>query len=189
MMKSDKQQAYEVIYSVNLANNQKGDIITFYNNIFISTMKSFIVTLNKKTIKTTNEKSQTPLIKNPLISKKMMDSPLSSVLPSGLQNMKKSINQKNSIMTPKTHMLYAFAESPLMKLNDVHLKNAKTNVQSKKLINFEESMNGGKKEATQKNFMKYENEKLGKIDETNNENLFEKMENSIPKNSNKIYFV
>ena len=186
-MSNDKQQQYEVIYNVNLNNNQNGDIITFYNNVFISTMKSFIVTLNKKSIKSINDKSQTPQIKNPLISRKIIDSPLASVLPSGLQHIKKTGNQKNPIMTPKTHMLYAFAESPLMKINDNNLKNTlKSTIHSKKLIDFEETHNGGKNEITiQKNFNKYENEQLSKIDETVNENALEKQDISFMKNSKK----
>ena len=144
-------------------------------------MKSFIVTLNKKNVK---KGSQTPQVKNPFISQKIMDSPLLSVLPSGLQNFKK-IDTRNSMMTPKTHMLYAFAESPLMKINDNQLnKNMKTNIQSKKLIDFEDCSNGGKTlNQNQKNFKKYENEELSKIDETNNENFFEKLNNSTVKNS------
>lgn len=113
-----------------------------------------------------------------------MDSPLSSVLPSGLHNFKK-IETKNSMMTPKTHMLYAFAESPLMKINENQLKkNVKQSIQSKKLIDFEDCVNGGKTiNPNQKNFRKYENEELSKIDETNNENFLEKLNNPTVKNS------
>lgn len=179
-MSTDKQQTYEVIYNVDLGKDQKGDIITFYNQLFISTIKSFIMNLNKKSSKNFNEKSQTPSIKNPLISKKIMDSPISVVLPSGLQSMKKNLNPKNSIMTPKTHMLYAFSESPLMKIPENNLKK-KTVIHSKKLINFEEPIYGGKVE--EKNFSKYENEQqLGKIYETNCENssgIKEKMNSKI----------
>jgi hypothetical protein len=148
-------------------------------------MKSFIVTLNKKSSKIMTIGSQTPQIKNPLISQKIIDSPLSSVLPSGLQNFKKLEPQKNGLMTPKTHMLYAFAESPLMKINESQLKkNDKPNVQSKKLIDFEDSLNGGKNITVNlKNFKKYEKEELSKIDETNNENFIEKANNSTVKNS------
>ena len=147
-------------------------------------MKSFIVTLNKKNVK---KGSQTPQIKNPFISQKIMDSPLSSVLPSGLHNFKK-MEPKNSMMTPKTHMLYAFAESPLMKMNENQLKkNVKPNIQSKKLIDFEDCSNGGKT-INQKNFRKYENEELSKIDETNNENFLEKLNNPTVKNSNFLKF-
>lgn len=133
-MSTDKQQTYEVIYNVDLGKDQKGDIITFYNQLFISTIKSFIMNFNKKSSKNFNEKSQTPSIKNPLISKKIMDSPLSVVLPSGLQSMKKNLNPKNSIMTPKTHMLYAFSESPLMKIPENNLKKKLLSIAKSSLI-------------------------------------------------------
>lgn len=91
-------------------------------------------------------------------------------------------------MTPKTHMLYAFAESPLMKINENQLKkNVKPNIQSKKLIDFEDCSNGGKT-INQKNFRKYESEELSKIDETNNENFLEKFNNQTVKNSNFLIF-
>lgn len=184
MMSNDKQQSYEVIYNVTMNLNQKVDIITFYNNVFISTMKAFIG-INKTSLKAFKDKSQTPQIKNPLISKKIIDTPLSSVLPSGFQNLRKIGNEKNPIMTPKTHMLYAFAESPLMKISENNVKkNLKINISSKKLIDFEESRNGGKNEI--KNCTKHEKEQLSKIDESNNENLFEKIENSTIKSKFKI---
>ena len=129
------------------------------------------MSFNKKTQK--YAKSQTPQIKNVLISKKIIDSPLSGVLPSGIQSLKKNINQKNPIMTPKTHMLYAFSESPLMKIQENTLKK-KINLHSKKLNDFEDSINGGRNE--EKTFSKFDKEQLSKIYETNNENIPEKKE-------------
>lgn len=169
-MSTDKQYSYEVIYNVDLGKNQKGDIITFYNQCFISTIKMFIVSFSKKNQK--HLKSQTPQIKNPLISKKIMESPLTGVLPNGLQSLKKNFNQKNNIMTPKTYMLYAFSESPLMKIPGNTLKK-KVALHSKKLIDFEDSVNGGHIE--EKSYIKYEKEQqLSKIYESKNETISEK---------------
>lgn len=165
-----------MIYKVKLMSNpEKGDIIMFYNQEFIPIMKSFIVTLQRRN-KLPPRGSMTPHVKNPLIPQKILDSPLSMVLPSGLQNCKKKENAQNSIaMTPKTHMLYAFAESPLMKISEGTLAKPKASVQSKKLIDFEDSFNGGKTiNPNQRHFRKHERDELSKIEELNTENLMEK---------------
>ncbi|EGR27249.1 hypothetical protein IMG5_199290 [Ichthyophthirius multifiliis] len=76
----------ELIYDMPLGeNNKTGDIVTLYNNIFIQSVKNYILN-TAKNINSTNEIiNNTNQIKNPAITTPIFTSPLKSMLPSDVR--------------------------------------------------------------------------------------------------------
>ena len=106
----------EVIFNVYISPTKKCDIINFYNKFFIPSLKSFIVNLPNNFAKKEN------------IEKGIISSSLQNIIP---EEIKKSYNS----MTPKTQLLYAFTESPLIKSE---LLSYSGNYSCKTLINFDD---------------------------------------------------
>ncbi|KRW99451.1 Cyclin-like protein [Pseudocohnilembus persalinus] len=140
----------EIIYNLNISENQKGDIITYYNQVFIQKIKSYIISKKQEFQQENNQQSRpsTPgcitgkyqslqqYSKNPVLNTQILQSPLKMMIPSNLQNVRKSLNKLPGHMTPQTQMLYAYNESPLLKMGKQN--NRFSNLQSKKMINFDE---------------------------------------------------
>ncbi|KAM3140311.1 hypothetical protein pb186bvf_007667 [Paramecium bursaria] len=91
----------KMVCNVYINYDTMGDIVQYYNQIFIPQVKQFLVKMTQE-IKLTNI-PQSPLInKNPALNNKILASPLRDVLP-------------RVLMTPSTQLLYAYQESPLLK--------------------------------------------------------------------------
>lgn len=185
---SDKQLHNDVLYEVYISDYMTSDIIQFYNNNFINRMKAFLIDFVQKNSKTTSSKRlMTPQIKSQIVAKSILESPLHTLLPPGVQNMKSSSLIKAGVMTPKTHLLFAFTESPLLKkdykFGRLNIAKNLNNLNSKKLIDFDEA---NKEFANNENqrpelmkkklTMRYDKDHLEEITENYNENIVDKNE-------------
>ena len=130
----NKTDLTEIIYNVYINDNERGDLVRFYNAVYISHMKSHL--FSSFGDKTVEMKSQTPYAKKPIISALTLSSPLKESLPQAMTNLslankRKSPMSKHS-MTPMTSALYAYPESS--GIGDPQ----QAEPASKRLINFEE---------------------------------------------------
>lgn len=156
---------------MNISDTEKGDLVRFYNVVYISQMKGFLFGTFGGA-KSSDLKSQTPIIKRPIIPALALASPLKDSLPQNilsltLANQKKSPMLKHA-MTPMTNALYAFGESPHR--GNEQLSN---NINSRRHINFEDNSNaennpGLSNEAVSK-IPKYGNSVMEKILEQKHE--------------------
>ena len=104
---------------IELNNGEFGDIIKFYNEVFIPPVRSYI-----KTLKTTQphispvmnnfSKTPQPEHKRPMVPIFSIQSPLKEALSSPYGHLPLSVSNKrfsSTLMTPLTKTLYAFGES------------------------------------------------------------------------------
>ncbi len=152
-------------------------------------MKAFLIDFVQKNCKIpASKKFMTPQIKSQIISKSILESPLHTLLPPGVQNMKNSNLIKNGVMTPKTNLLFAFTESPLLKkeykFGKLNIAKNLNNLNSKKLIDFDEANKefvnneNQKPELMKKKLtIRYDKDHLEEIAENNSENIPDKNEN------------
>eukprot|EP01017_Pseudomicrothorax_dubius_P026412 TRINITY_DN2945_c0_g2_i2.p1 TRINITY_DN2945_c0_g2~~TRINITY_DN2945_c0_g2_i2.p1 ORF type:complete len:992 (+),score=245.91 TRINITY_DN2945_c0_g2_i2:123-3098(+) len=142
---ANKQLHQEIIYAIEVEPGRKGDLILFYNTVFIAAMKTFILGMgsSRKQSGFAAMKPPSPGIKRPIINVSGLQSPLKALLPTAMQNFSvgaQSQGKKNglrsplsgSVMTPKTQFLFAFGETP-----SVRHEGPSKSVASKKMINFD----------------------------------------------------
>ena len=131
----NKNEVQEIIYGVYIKENDRVDLIKFYNTVYISQIKTFLFSLvgDKNSY---DPKSNTPMIKRPMIPALVIESPLRESLPYHMQNS--ALNKKKSPllklgMTPFTSALYAESPRPMENLNN--------NITSRKMLNMDEPDN------------------------------------------------
>lgn len=113
----------EIICKVYL-NDQRVDIIKFYNSVFIGMMRTFITSV--KDNQPMHHKAGAPILQ----------SPLRVIIPKELSFNKIPSQAKKAPKTPQTNLLYAYNESPILKYEMNAFKG--TALQSRKVINFDQ---------------------------------------------------
>lgn len=102
-------------------------------------MKSYIYSLNGEKSAHVESKSNTPLLKKPIICALTVASPLRESLPQNMSaNTALTPRKKSPLirpgMTPMTNALYAFGESPGRALDQIN-----NTLASKRIINFDDN--------------------------------------------------
>lgn len=114
----------DIICKVHLE-DQRVDIIKFYNSAFIVHMRAFVTGL-KESQPVHHNKAGAPILQ----------SPLRAIIPKELSfNKIPSQANKKASKTPQTNLLYAYNESPILKYEMNAFKG--TALQSRKVINFD----------------------------------------------------
>jgi hypothetical protein len=177
---------HEIIYNVYIDSQRKGDIILFYNTVFITPMRSFIYSQSIKK-PATQTRPASPSLQNPIIPNLPLQSPLKAMIPAGINSLSLSNAANNgkktpiyssygknpmtpSIMTPKTQMLYAFAESPFLNSGELS-RRPSGNLNSKKILNFEQVDNKENNDYNRKKMPGSTKYSMEKIIETHQENV------------------
>jgi len=167
----EKADFVDNIHQVYINDNERADLIKFYNLIFIPQMKTFLFALVPQPGQL-QLRPGTPQIKKPLVPALIMNSPLRESIPlqyapppyrSISAHAKTRTPQPNYGMTPLTRTLYAFGESPSRNLESIK------NLASKRQINFDDGPEGNSTETSFIKEPKPSNSILGKILEQKNE--------------------
>jgi len=140
----DKNDFTENIHQVYINENERADLIKFYNNVYIPQMKTYLFTIGPQPGSTQAQvRPATPQIKKPLVPALITQSPLREALPHPMMpaapyNRSISAHAKSKTpipsygMTPRTGALYAFGESPSRTLESIN------NIASKRQIDFDD---------------------------------------------------
>ena len=131
----NKSDLSDIIYNVHISEKEKGDLVRFYNAVYISQLKNFL--FNAFGTKSIDIKSQTPQIKKPLIPALALASPLKDSLPQNMMSMSLMNNKKSPMlkhrMTPTSNAPYIFNDFSVYGSDP-----SANNMTSKRLINFED---------------------------------------------------
>lgn len=146
----DSANSHQVIYEVLIHENEKADIITFYNKRFIPTFKQFLINLsnNNNTNNNDNDNDGNNTYNsnsNHYLSRQQFQSPLKQLIPADLKQKLTHLKTKSQhslvppshshFMTPRTHFLYAYQESPTVKHQ---FRATQAPLNSRKVLNFDD---------------------------------------------------
>ena len=117
--------------------NTTGDIIRFYNEVYIRYMKSYLLPLSKGIAANARSEPRIPSLNPASPLRYNLPPPLISYSPSESRNCLSS-PLRSPYATPRTKRLYAFGESPSYQLDAINHMMNKTGVH----LNFDDEKHG-----------------------------------------------